>query len=236
MNEHDFKMPEDFSNPVRLFPLPNIVLFPGVIQALHLFEPRYRQMMDDAMATDQLITMALVKPGPDNVSMPVPDIFPTVCVGKVVTQVKLDDGRYNLLLAGVKRAKVMQEVSSDLPYRQAKVEIVDDFLAAEPEEMDALRNSVVKGFRELSSVQDHIDVETLDHLVDRDVGLSQLVDLICYASGASAIAQQKALGMSDVAKRCRFVISLLEKLKTTTPKQSDSQAQNREFPPDFSLN
>ena len=57
----DLTLPHNFENKVRLFPLPNLVLFPGVMQGLHVFEPRYRQLMDDALAADHLITMAVLK-------------------------------------------------------------------------------------------------------------------------------------------------------------------------------
>ena len=81
MSHPSLQLPESFDGHVRLFPLPNLVLFPGVIQALNLFEPRYRQLMADVLDDDQLITMALVKPDPVNLTMPVPEICQTVCVG-----------------------------------------------------------------------------------------------------------------------------------------------------------
>ncbi len=53
---------EDFAGKVRVFPLPNLVLFPHVMQPLHIFEPRYRELLEDALAGDRLITMALLDP------------------------------------------------------------------------------------------------------------------------------------------------------------------------------
>ncbi len=81
----DVELPHNFSGIVRLFPLPNLVLLPGVIQALHIFEPRYRKMMDDALAADQLITMALLKPGWETHQGDNPPIHDVVCIGKVMT-------------------------------------------------------------------------------------------------------------------------------------------------------
>ena len=85
-----------FSGVVRLFPLPNLVLYPHVMQPLHIFEGRYREMLDDALADDKLITMAVLEPGwePDYDSRP--PISPYACLGKVVTHHKLPDGRSNL--------------------------------------------------------------------------------------------------------------------------------------------
>ena len=84
-----------------------------MVQALNLFEPRYRQLMEDVLDDDGLITMALVKPEPENLTMPVPEIHKMVCIGKVMTHAKLENGTYNLLLAGVTRALVVEELSSD---------------------------------------------------------------------------------------------------------------------------
>ena len=97
------QLPACFSGVVRLFPLPNLVLFPGVIQPLHLFELRYRQMMDDALAADELIAIALMKPGWEPQYEDRPSIHRTVCIGRIMTYTQLDDGRYNLLLQGIQR-------------------------------------------------------------------------------------------------------------------------------------
>src|SRR3990170_3664199 len=92
---------EAFSGVVRLFPLPNLVLYPHVMQPLHVFEGRYREMLEDAIAGDRLIAMALLEPGwePDYESRPA--IAPFACLGKVITHHRLSDCRYNLLLMGV---------------------------------------------------------------------------------------------------------------------------------------
>ena len=81
MAERRIEMPSDFDGVARLFPLPNLVLFPGVIQALNVFEPRYRMMTEEALEQDGLITMAMLKPEQLSTSMDRPAIFETVCVG-----------------------------------------------------------------------------------------------------------------------------------------------------------
>src|ERR1700730_12850904 len=99
----DFTLPLAFDGTVRLFPLPNVVLFPHVTLPLHIFEPRYRAMTADALAGDRLITMMLLRPGWEEQYEGRPPLYPVGCVGKIVTDQKLDDGRYNLLLRGVSR-------------------------------------------------------------------------------------------------------------------------------------
>src|SRR5262249_58348054 len=88
----------NFHGKARLFPLPNLVLFPHVMQPLHIFEPRYRQMTADTLASDRLIALALLRPGWEADYEGKPDLYPVACLGKVVADQKLEDGRYNILL------------------------------------------------------------------------------------------------------------------------------------------
>src|SRR5271166_4788446 len=97
----------DFSGTVRLFPLPNLVLFPHVMQPLHIFEPRYRQLTADALAADRLITLALLRPGWEADYDGKPAIHPVACIGRVVAEQRLDDGRFNILLRGLSRLRVL---------------------------------------------------------------------------------------------------------------------------------
>ena len=122
----DLSLPPDFDGTVRLFPLRDVVLFPGIVQAFNIFEPRYRKMMEDCLDSDQLITMATVDPNGDKLSDGQPAIEPVVCIGRVLSSTKLEDGNYNLFLIGVKRAIIKTEVDTALPYRVAEVEVRED--------------------------------------------------------------------------------------------------------------
>src|SRR5690348_5650973 len=90
-----------FEGVARLFPLPNLVLFPQVMQPLHIFEARYRQMTEDALAGDRLIAMALLRPGWEANYADRPDIHAVACLGRIVAEQRLDDGRFNILLRGL---------------------------------------------------------------------------------------------------------------------------------------
>src|SRR3954464_5450973 len=96
----------DFSGTARLFPLPNLVLFPHVVQGLHVFEPRYRQMTADALAGDGLIALVQLKDGEDETAGR-PAIESVACLGRIVWHEELPDGRYNLRLQGLRRARVL---------------------------------------------------------------------------------------------------------------------------------
>src|SRR5688500_14742809 len=102
---------------VPLFPLPNVVLFPRAVLPLHIFEERYKQMTADALAGQRQVAMALLKPGWEKDYYHRPAIEPVVCVGTILSHEKLADGKYNFLLQGHTRARVVRELDCD-PYRQ----------------------------------------------------------------------------------------------------------------------
>jgi len=124
-----------------LFPLPNVVLFPGVPLPLHIFEPRYRSMVADALAADRRIGMVLLQPGrwePDYEGRP--PIYPIGCSGVIANASRLDDGRYNIVLRGLDRIRILAE-DDDRAYRRATVELLPDrpLDAADSEALTALR-------------------------------------------------------------------------------------------------
>jgi Lon protease-like protein len=112
----------EFSEPIGLFPLPNVVLLPGGTLPLQIYEPRYRTMVRDALNEQPVIAMALLRAGYEpyyytNLAR----IYPIVCVGRIREHVKTPDGRYFLNLAGICRARVREENRSGT-YRRALLE------------------------------------------------------------------------------------------------------------------
>lgn len=108
---------------VPLFPLPNVVLLPRAVLPLHIFEERYRRMTADVLEGDRRIAMALLRPGWHANYHARPEIEPVVCVGQILSHERLSDGRYNFLLQGVCRARILREVESR-PYRRADLEVI----------------------------------------------------------------------------------------------------------------
>src|SRR5438874_12961797 len=102
---------DGFDGVARLFPLPNLVFFPHVVQGLHVFEPRYRQLTADALAGDQLFALVMLKPGWED-GDPQPAVEEVACLGRIGGHEKLADGRYNLRLRGLSRARILEEVPS----------------------------------------------------------------------------------------------------------------------------
>ncbi len=111
--EGEFELP--------LFPLPNLVFFPQTRLPLHVFEPRYRQLLTDAVATDQRLGIVLLRPGWEADYFGVPPIHACGTIGHIEQAVPLEDGRFNILLRGDVRFRIVEEVSRD-PYRKARVQ------------------------------------------------------------------------------------------------------------------
>jgi len=104
-----------------IFPLPEVVLLPRAVMPLHIFEERYKSMTTDALATDGRIALARLLPGWDKRPTSIPPIEEVICTGKILSHERLPDGRYNFLLQGESRVRVLREERIGL-YRAAEVE------------------------------------------------------------------------------------------------------------------
>src|SRR5471032_3298722 len=113
------------SDLLPLFPLPNVVLFPNVFLPLHIFEPRYREMVADALASDRMIGMVLLRPGWDQDHEGRPAIYSIGCSGVLTHTERLPDGRYNLVLRGIERFRIVREDDAR-SYRRARIDPLVD--------------------------------------------------------------------------------------------------------------
>jgi Lon protease-like protein len=129
----------NFSRPMPLFPLHGLVLLPHAVQPLHIFEPRYRQMVDDTLGASRQIAMACfdsASPRCTGGSV----LRPAVCVGQIIQHERLEDGRHNIVLHGVCRAAIreMMEPSCRRPYRMARLAPLE-VPALEPPRLERVR-------------------------------------------------------------------------------------------------
>ena len=106
---------------IPVFPLPNVVLFPSVCLPLHIFEPRYREMVGDALDGDRMIGMVLLRPGWEGEYEGRPPIYPVGCSGVITHFEKLPDGEYNIVLRGLDRFRIVEE-DDQRSYRRAVIE------------------------------------------------------------------------------------------------------------------
>lgn len=216
---------DNFSGTARLFPLPNLVLFPHVVQGLHIFEPRYRRMTADALDGDRLIAMALLCAGADEHPTR-PTIEPIVCLGQIMWHERLTGGKYNLHLRGVSRARVVEELDSGEPYRTARVELVRDIVPAALAQLTELRRAlaaaVLPRFEEDSAAK-----RQLAELFDGDTPLGHLCDVLAYALPLPLPLKLALLAEPHAARRAATIGDAL---------RTAAARPERLFPPPFSAN
>lgn len=227
--------PDDFSGRVRLFPLPNLVLFPHVVQPLHIFEPRYCEMLQDALSHDRLIAMVLLEPGWEHQYQSRPAIAHAACIGKIISHSPTDDQHHNILLAGVKRARIIREVEPRRPFREAEVELLEDLYPLDEAQRRAeLAERLQKLFQHF--VPEGLAAqESFQQLMGKQLPLGVLTDTIAYAMQLPLAIKQQLLAETNVDIRCRLISRCLEqKIHSQTGAADD--AASDDFPPRFSTN
>src|SRR5687767_1157699 len=130
---------------IPIFPLPNVVLFPQVFLPLHVFEPRYREMTADALGGDRIIGMVLLRPGWEGDYDGRPPVYPVGCAGVITHAERLSDGRYNIVLRGIEKFRIVSEdnsrsyrVAEVEPIREPPAELDRDRLTAARRKLEAL--------------------------------------------------------------------------------------------------
>jgi Lon protease-like protein len=175
---------------IPIFPLPNLVLFPGLSVPLHIFEPRYREMIADVSDTHGMVGMMLLKAereehDKDNF----PDIFDVGCAGRIGGLVRLDDGRYNLVLEGVAEFRIVREIR-DRAYRQAEVNwcpVRRDALDCDAETMDALREMLFNYLGQPAQEAWRTIVE------QRGLRGAELINFLCFHLDVTPLEKQTML-------------------------------------------
>ncbi|MEQ8769554.1 MAG: LON peptidase substrate-binding domain-containing protein [Phycisphaerales bacterium] len=209
----------NFGKPIPLFPLDSVVLLPQQVMPLHIFEPRYRQMVDEALDGAGQIAMAVFagerwkQEYHGN-----PPVRPAVCVGQIVQHERMPDGRYNILLQGVCRAKI---VSEDLPeetrpYRQAILEPLGSNDAVAPETgyaIDQMRQWIEGELAEGELKELTVADQMLEYVRNEDVPTTALIELISFALVTEPAARYRLLSEPELSRRVDFVRDALEDLE-----------------------
>jgi ATP-dependent Lon protease len=223
---------EEFTGSVRLFPLPNLVLFPHVMQPLHIFEQRYRCLLEDALATDRLIAMALLEPGWENDYEGRPPLTSMACVGRVATYHRLPDGTYNLLLLGLQRVKLLREFEPRRLYREAEVMLCEDRYPSGAEAAGrALRQKLRKAFLRILPALPEAQ-EQIDQLLASDLSLGVLTDVISFMLDIDVRKKETLLGELNVYHRAEMLLAHL----AAAVAGREERGSAREFPLKFSVN
>ena len=184
---------------LSIFPLTGALLFPGLQLPLHIFEPRYRAMVSDALARDRRSAMS--QPQRPEEGAP---LFTVGCIGKIADVEALDDGCFNLVLEGESRFRLLRELDVITPFRQIEAEVLADppHQTLSPVERagferEARRFAEAQGYR--------VDWDAVTSLDD-----TSLIDGVSQIAPFDAAAKQALLEAPDIAARCELLVQLMQ--------------------------
>jgi Lon protease-like protein len=200
-----YRKPADLPQSIPLFPLNGAILMPRGVLALNVFEPRYLNMVDDALAGDRLIGM--IQPSTGDEDAPVPELSDVGTVGRITAFSETEDGRYLVTLTGICRFEFNQELEAGTPYRQALVDyesFAEDFVQARGERIDRLGLvASLKTYAALHGFQ--VDWDSVEQAPTETI--INVAAQICPFDAAAKQAMLEAVSLED---RCQALIALLE--------------------------
>ena len=184
---------------LSIFPLPGAILFPGLQLPLHIFEPRYRELVGSALARDRRI--AMIQPQRSVEHAP---LYSIGCIGRISDVEALEDGRYNIVLDGEQRFRLLRELDVKTPFRQVEGEIIeeqaDQFLSAVERagfELEARRFADIQGYS--------VDWDSVAKLDDET-----LINGVAQIAPFDAAAKQGLLEAATLGERCELMIQLMQ--------------------------
>ena len=195
---------EDFSGKMPIFPLPNVVFFPHTFLPLHIFEERYRAMVADATNGEKLICMALLKPGYEDDYEGSPHIHTVGTVGFMPMKKDHADGTSDILLVGMDKVKI-KEITSDMPYRVAEVEILHDVVGeSDPE---ALQEKI---FQQFNVLNDDNLLSAATQFFSEGLDFEMAMNLVISHLEIEGEEKQKLLELGDLSLRAKVLLQYLE--------------------------
>jgi len=199
---------------LSIFPLSGAILFPGLQLPLHVFEPRYRALVGHALARDRRI--AMIQPQTAAEGAP---LYAIGCVGRIGEVEALDDGRYNIVLEGEARFRVLRELDVATPFRQVEAELL-----AEPGDevlSSAERASFERESRVFADLQGYaIDWDSVERLDD-----ASLINGVSQIAPFDAAAKQALLEARDLRTRCELLVQLMQFFGRSDPDEGQVTLQ-----------
>ncbi len=184
---------------LSIFPLTGAILFPGLQMPLHIFEPRYRALISDALVRDRRI--AMIQPQRPAAGAPLFDIG---CVGKIGDVEAMEDGRYNVVLEGETRFRMIRELDVTTPFRQIEAELLEEpaqgFLSSVERagfEQEAKRFADTQGYS--------VDWDSVTRLDDMS-----LIDGVSQIAPFDPAAKQGLLEANTINERCELLVQLMQ--------------------------
>jgi len=223
-----------FTGTVRLFPLPDLIMFPHVMQPLHIYEARYRDLLNEALDSDGLIAMSVLTPGWEGDYDGRPPILSHACLGKIVTHQRTDNGEYNVLLLGLRRVLIEKELPPLQSFREADVTLLDDCGDTEVDDQrPGLQIALTKKFQE-SLPETQISSPPMLSLLSAEIPLGALTDLVSFALPLEHELKRDLLCETDVDQRAWMLLDALDTGPKVDSKRVAKSLAN--YLPPFSLN
>lgn len=182
-----------------LFPLPGVALFPDLPLPLHIFEPRYRAMLRDARAGSKFIGVIQVRPGEEGEPRP---IFSVGCAGRIEGVAELQDGRSNIVLRGVSRFEVVEEIRDERPYRSARVSPLIEKVLDE----EALTESLAHVLHEIGQIDEGMSLLARTDEAPKALVVNMLAQLLPLGE----LERQSLIEAPTVDERARRLAQILD--------------------------
>ncbi|MDC0934840.1 LON peptidase substrate-binding domain-containing protein [Pirellulales bacterium] len=214
-NAEDLTFDESrFRGTARLFPLPDLVMYPHVVQPLHIFESRYCEMLNESLDSDGLLTMCMLSEGWEEDYDSRPEIHPFGCLGKVITHRRLDDGTYNLMLLGQRRVRIVEELPPYRSFREARVELLEElYPACGEEDRPELQADLLAAFQ-VALPGELAPNASISELLSSQAPLGVLTDLVGFALPLAPGLKRNLLRECNVDLRAKM---LLEAITSEAP-------------------
>lgn len=190
---------------IPIFPLPNVVLFPRTLLPLHIFEPRYTQMVRDVLESSRQLGMVLLQPGWESSYDGNPEVFDTGGMGVITEYKSLEGGQFNILLTGRQRFRIMDFIQKN-PYRIARVRLLKEVIPR-GQEANEIATKLALTFDELNveSVSQKMNLDVLEKL-----DFPTLVNSICSSLSLSIYDKQQLLEMNNLKTRAKTILTVLK--------------------------
>ncbi|HTQ08084.1 MAG TPA: LON peptidase substrate-binding domain-containing protein [Polyangiaceae bacterium] len=192
---------------LSIFPLPDATLFPGAPLPLHVFEPRYRALVRDALAGSKVLAVARLKPGFENDYDGRPPVFEICGAGRIVEHVELADGRYHVMLRGIARVRILHELPPAQAYRVVRAEVVADE-PAEASVSSALEREIAQLWRLLAPKLPE-GVRDLAEVTRGAPDAGNFADRVAALLASDASTSQALLAEPDPCERLRLIVERL---------------------------
>ncbi len=194
---------------LSIFPLPGAALFPGALLPLHIFEPRYRDLIRDALSGTKTLAVARLKPGFEADYAGRPPVFEVCGAGRIIEHAEYEDGRFDILVRGIARVRILSELPAASAYRVVRGEVIDD-LPVEPHLGAALETKVRSLWRLLAPRLPEA-LRDLDEVTRGKEGAGQYTDAVA-ALIADTELSQALLSEPDPCERLRLIAERLQSL------------------------